>query len=104
MVPAILEHREVIADLCRRYGVIRLEVFGSAARGTDFDADRSDIDFMIDLGERSLTLTAYLDLKDELEALFGRSVDLIERKTVEQSRNYIRRKNILGNAEVVYAN
>jgi len=104
MVPAILEHREDIADLCRRYGVIRLEVFGSAARGTDFDADRSDIDFMIDLGERSLTLTAYLDLKDELEALFGRSVDLIERKTVEQSRNYIRRKNILGNAEVVYAN
>ena len=104
MVPAILEHREEIADLCRRYGVIRLEVFGSAARGTDFDADRSDIDFMIDLGERSLTLTAYLDLKDELEALFGRSVDLIERKTVEQSRNYIRRKNILGNAEVVYAN
>jgi len=104
MVHAILEHREDIADLCRRYGVIRLEVFGSAARGTDFDADRSDIDFMIDLGERSLTLTAYLNLKDELEALFGRSVDLIERKTVEQSRNYIRRKNILGNAEVVYAN
>jgi predicted nucleotidyltransferase len=63
MVPAILEHRKEIADLCRRYGVIRLEVFGSAARGTDFDTDRSDIDFMIDLGERSLTLTAYLDLK-----------------------------------------
>jgi predicted nucleotidyltransferase len=103
MLAAVVDRRDELAELCRRYGVVRLEVFGSAARGADFDPPRSDIDFLIDLGERSLTLTAYLDLKEELEALFGRSVDLIERKTIEQSRNYIRRKNILGNAEVVYA-
>jgi uncharacterized protein len=103
MVPAILERRDEIAALCRRYGIVRLEVFGSAARGTDFDPARSDVDLLIDLGNRALTLDAYLDLKDELEALFGRSVDLMERQTVEQSHNYIRRKNILGTAEVVYA-
>lgn len=39
--------KEEIAAICRRYGVERLEVFGSAARATDFDPDRSDADFLV---------------------------------------------------------
>jgi predicted nucleotidyltransferase len=103
MVPAILEHREQLADVCRRYGVIRLEVFGSAARGVDFDPARSDIDFLVDFGARIVSTTEYLDFEEALQALLGRRVDLIERQAVEQSRNYIRRREILTDAEAVYA-
>jgi predicted nucleotidyltransferase len=40
---------------------------------------------------------------DELEAIFGRKVDLIDRKGVEESRNFLRRKEILNSAQVIYA-
>jgi predicted nucleotidyltransferase len=103
MVPGILDKREQLADLCRRYGVIRLEVFGSAARGVDFDPTRSDIDFLVDFGDRIASTSEYLDFEEALQALLGRSVDLIERQAVEQSRNYIRRRAILADAEAVYA-
>lgn len=46
MRPEIEQHRAAIAELCRRYRVRRLEVFGSAARGDDFDPARSDFDFL----------------------------------------------------------
>jgi predicted nucleotidyltransferase len=103
MLPAILDRRDAIAELCRRYGVVWLEVFGSAARGTDFDPDRSDIDFLIDFGDRIASMSDYLDVKEGLEVLLGRSVDLVERQAVEQSRNYIRRRAILAASEAVYA-
>jgi hypothetical protein len=41
-------------------------------------------------------------MQDELEAILGRSVDLVEREAVEQSENYIRRHHILANAEPIY--
>lgn len=41
-------------------------------------------------------------MKEALKGVLGREVDLIERKTIEKSRNYIRRRNILGQAESVY--
>lgn len=41
------QHRAGIATMCRRYGVRRLEVFGSAARGEDFDPVASDADFLV---------------------------------------------------------
>ena len=44
-----------------------------------------------------------LDMKEELETLFGRAVDLVEKRLVEESRNYIRRKHILSHMEAVYA-
>ncbi len=103
MLAAILDHRDELAELCRRFGVVRLEVFGSAARGVDFDPARSDIDFLIDFGDRIASMSDYLDFKEGLEALFGRSIDLIERQAVEQTRNYIRRRSVLADAEAVYA-
>jgi len=47
MLPLIAERRAAIADICRRFGVSRLAVFGSAARGEDFDPARSDVDFLV---------------------------------------------------------
>ena len=103
MHPAIAEKRENLVNLCRRYGVTRLDVFGSAARGGDFDAATSDVDFLVQFGPQGDDLARFLDLKDALEALLGRPVDLVDRKAIEASRNYIRRRRILAGAEAVYA-
>ena len=63
---------------CRSRGVRRLELFGSAARA-DFDDAESDLDFLVDLGDNPAVspLDAYFGLKDELETLFNRPVDLV---------------------------
>jgi uncharacterized protein len=101
--PDIAEKREDLAELCRRYGVERLEVFGSAARGAGFDRDRSDADFLVTFKPAARnSLAAFADLKEALERLLGRPVDLVEREAVEASRNFIRRRAILNEAETVY--
>ena|SRR5215471_821289 len=102
MHPAIAEKREALAGLCRRFGVKQLEVFGSAARGADFDAYRSDADFLVSFSETEQELSRFLDFKEALEMLLERPVDLVERQAIEVSRNYIRRRNILAEAEPVY--
>jgi uncharacterized protein len=95
--------RDALAALCRRFGVTRLEVFGSAARGAGFDPKRSDADFLVTFAPATRNdLTAFADLKDALEGLLGRPVDLVERQAVEESRNFIRRRAILNEAETVY--
>jgi len=95
--------REDVRDLCRRYGVARLDVFGSAARGRDFDETASDLDFLVEFDSLDVELARYLDFRDALAALFGRPVDLVDRKDIEASRNYIRQRAILAGAESVYA-
>lgn len=80
MIDEIDRHREELWTLCRRNRVRRLELFGSAARG-DFDPKRSDIDFLVEFdrdGGQPLSLKAYFEFKELLEALFGRPVDLVE--------------------------
>jgi predicted nucleotidyltransferase len=81
--PIIASRQVQVADACRRNGVTRLEVFGSAARG-DFDEARSDIDFLVEFGRdpRVSPLDTYFGLKDDLEAIFGRSVDLVSAGSV----------------------
>jgi predicted nucleotidyltransferase len=99
----IAEKREELTALCRRYGVARLEVFGSASRGADFKPERSDIDFLVTFIPAARNdLAAFAEFKEALEALLGRPVDLVEREAVEASRNYIRRRRILAEAETVY--
>jgi len=100
MHPIVESRRQEVAELCRRRHVRRLEVFGSATRD-DFDEARSDIDFLVDLGtdDPALnTLDAYFGLKDALEALFGRAVDLVSigsvrnpyiRATIERDRQLL---------------
>jgi uncharacterized protein len=99
----IAERRQDLIALSRRFGVVRLEVFGSAARGADFNPLRSDADFLVTFSpEARNDLSAFADFKGALEALLRRSVDLVEREAVEASRNYIRRRRILAEAESVY--
>lgn len=97
IIPLIAEHADEIAELCRRYQVRKLDVFGSAANG-EFDPETSDIDLLVtyepgaDLGPWACR---YVELHDELERLLGRSVDLVFdkefrnpyfREAVEESR------------------
>jgi uncharacterized protein len=78
MISLIEQHRHEIAELCRRYRVRRLEIFGSAASG-EFDPVRSDIDLFYEFDESDISDIAdrFFDLKDQLEALLGRKVDLV---------------------------
>jgi predicted nucleotidyltransferase len=103
MLPSIAEKRHDLAALCRRYGVARLDVFGSAARFSDFDEPDSDIDFLVVLEAPADDLTRLLGLQAALENLLHRRVDLQTRRAVETSRNYIRRRHILEGARAVYA-
>jgi uncharacterized protein len=94
-------HREELRTLCRRFHVRRLDLFGSAARG-DFDRVRSDFDFIVEF-DRSAPqhpFDAYFGLKEGLEALFGRKVDLMEMSAV---RNPYLKASIEQSRENVYA-
>ncbi|HUD86487.1 MAG TPA: nucleotidyltransferase domain-containing protein [Xanthobacteraceae bacterium] len=80
MIADIALHREELRQLCRRFHVRRLDLFGSAARD-DFDPARSDLDFLVEFDPSTsdaLSLKTYFGLKESLETLFGRGVDLIE--------------------------
>jgi predicted nucleotidyltransferase len=102
MHSALAEKRDALVALCRRLGVRRLDVFGSAVRD-DFDPARSDADFLIEFApEARAQIASYMAVKEALELVLGRRVDLIERQTIEASRNYIRRRRILNEAEAIY--
>lgn len=74
----IEKSRAAVAALCREHGVRKLEIFGSATR-EDFDPEGSDLDFLVELDPEGplRVLDAYFGLKEGLEALFGRRVDLV---------------------------
>jgi hypothetical protein len=78
-VHALIERqRGAIAELCREHRVRRLEIFGSGARGVDFDPQRSDVDLLVEFtADASPTLRDFFALRDELTALLGRPVDLV---------------------------
>ena len=93
--------RERIEEFCRKWKVLRLELFGSALRD-DFRPD-SDVDLLVTF-EPDADWGVFDDLamEEELEAVLGREVDLIRREAIEESPNRFRRKAILESAEVVY--
>lgn len=92
---------DAIRDFCQRWGVAEFALFGSILR-PDFNAD-SDVDVMVEFAEGARrSLFDFARMGDELEAIFGREVDLMTRKGVEESQNYIRRGEILGTAQVIY--
>lgn len=100
-LPKSLIDRSVIADFCRRWKVTELALFGSALRH-DFGPD-SDVDVLVTFAaEAHPTLFDMVHMQDELEDLLGHSVDLVSRRGVEQSRNYLRRQAILSSAEALY--
>lgn len=86
MHPLIENGRNAIAELCRRHGVHRLEAFGSILR-SDFDAQRSDVDVLVEFQpEVADSFANFLDLKEALEALFERPVDLVEGRAIRNRR------------------
>lgn len=86
MHPLIENNRQAISRLCRLHGVKRLEVFGSILRD-DFDAERSDVDVLVEFDPAVVAnFSNFLDLKDSLEALFRRPVDLMELSAVRNRR------------------
>ncbi len=90
-----------IANFCQRWQIQEFYLFGSVLRD-DFRAD-SDIDVMVKFAPDSRCgLFELVRMQRELEAVFGRDVDLLTRKSIEQSENWIRRKEILGTARLVY--
>jgi uncharacterized protein len=87
MHPLLANQRNRIVELCRRYGVRRLEVFGSLLRD-DFDSATSDVDLVVEF-EPDATGSAfdrYFDLKQSLESLFQRPVDLVELSAMPNTR------------------
>jgi len=93
--------KEKIAEFCKKWKITEFALFGSVLRD-DFRPD-SDIDVVVDFEpDISRTLFDLVSMIDELKQIFGREVDLMTRRAVEQSRNYIRRREILSNLEVVH--
>lgn len=92
-----------IVQFCDRWNVTEFAVFGSVLR-EDFKPDESDIDVLITFDSNySWTYDAAFQMREELMTLFQRSVDLISRKSIEQSSNWLRRYHILNSAQVIYA-
>ena len=77
MIASLKERQPEIAELCREYGVRKLEVFGSASTG-DFDPESSDYDFVIDFAEYVPGVaTRFIAFGEALEALLGKPVDFV---------------------------
>lgn len=93
-IPAM---RPLLAGLCRKYGIAELLVFGSTARGEA--GPDSDVDLLYVRAPGNDLGMAYFDLKEDLEMLFGRPVDLV----AKDSPHWIIRDRVLADAQVVYA-
>ena len=92
---------ERIAVFCERWQVTELALFGSAVRD-DFGPD-SDVDLLVSFAEEARhSLLDMVRMEEELKDIFGREVDLISRRAIERSRNYLRRKAILESAETIH--
>jgi uncharacterized protein len=93
--------REKIADFCRRWKIKEYSLFGSVLR-EDFRPD-SDVDVLVSFAEDApWSFFDMVTMQEELKAVLGREVDLVERRAVERSENYIRRRHILQSLEQVY--
>ena len=98
---AIAIPKQRIEEFCRRWKISEFSLFGSVLRD-DFRSD-SDIDVLVTFSpDAHWRYYHILDMKDELKEIFGREVDLVEKRLVEKSENYVRRKHILSNLETVY--
>jgi predicted nucleotidyltransferase len=91
-----------IADFCQRWKISRLAVFGSAVRG-EIRPD-SDIDLLVTFrSDADWTMFDHFTMEEELSHLFGREVDLISIKALEENQNPIYRREILDSARQIYA-
>ena len=90
-----------VADFCQRWCISELALFGSALRD-DFRPD-SDLDILVTFEpDADWGLLDHIRMERELATILGRDINLLTRRSVEQSHNWIRRQEILDSAEVVY--
>jgi predicted nucleotidyltransferase len=90
-----------LVEFCQRWGIAELAVFGSVLRD-DF-RDDSDVDMLLTFAPNARKgLLTLAKMQHELESLLNRKIDLVSKKSIEQSRNTIRRQVILTSAQVVY--
>ena len=93
--------KEKIAAFCRRNHIRSFAFFGSVLRD-DFGPD-SDVDVLVEFEQgQEPDLMALVSIESELSDILGHKVDMVERESVEQSQNYIRRRHILQLVEAVY--
>ena len=101
MSPRLHIDDDRLREFCARWRIIELALFGSVVRD-DFGPD-SDVDVLVSFAsEARWTLLDHVRMRGELMEMFGRGVDLVTRRAVERSPNYLRRREILGSAQVVY--
>ena len=94
--------KEKIAEFCRKWKIREFSFFGSVLR-EDFKPE-SDVDVLVTFDEDARhTLFDLVHMEDELKEILGRNVDLVSRRGIETSRNYLRRNAILNSAELIYA-
>jgi predicted nucleotidyltransferase len=98
MSPVVRDKLDELIALCRKFHVAKLELFGSAAGDDGFDPAKSDLDFLVEFQplEPEDHADSYMDLLSDLKRLFGRRVDLVETRAVDnpyflQSINRARR-------------
>jgi len=100
--PRIDIPRDMIVEFCKKWKIREFSLFGSVLRD-DFRSD-SDIDVLVTFSEDAKhTLFDLVHMENELKQILGRDVDIVSRRGIESSRNYIRRNAILNSAEAVYA-
>ena len=102
MAKSIMEMpSQQIEAFCRKWNIREFSLFGSVLRD-DFGPD-SDIDVLVTFDDSARWgLWDVIAAEEELAELLGRCVDLVERRSVEQSENWIRRKSILDTARTIY--
>jgi len=102
MIPPTLSiSQEALAEFCRRWKIAELAVFGSALR-QEFPAG-SDVDVLVTFADGAdWSLFEHVRMQQELKALLNREVDLVSRRAVERSKNWIRRRAILNTAQAIY--
>jgi uncharacterized protein len=102
MKTAIALPKDQIADFCSHWRVAELSLFGSVLRD-DFHP-HSDIDVLIAFApDADWGLLEHIQMQQELKAILGREVDLVSKRAIERSPNWIRRQEILSTAQLIYA-
>ncbi|MBW4621336.1 MAG: nucleotidyltransferase family protein [Cyanosarcina radialis HA8281-LM2] len=93
---------ERVKQFCDRWQITEFALFGSVLRD-DFRPE-SDIDVLVTFSpEAHHTLLDLVRMENELKEIYQRDVDLVSRRGIEQSLNYLRRHEILSSAQVIYA-
>lgn len=100
--PHLEPAREQIADFCQEWKVDEVALFGSVLRD-DFRPD-SDVDVLVTFApDAGVSLFDYTEIQDDLEAIFGRRVDVVSKRGILQGGNPFSQREILGTARVIYA-